>query len=76
VPFFRPPSAASFVPASVTESAPRRTARRWTLYVNLLFAGVAFLGGDIPLRRTARDRTASLDIPGAILVGGGLFGLV
>ncbi|MFF7946129.1 MFS transporter [Streptomyces griseorubiginosus] len=49
---------------------------RWTLYVNLVFAGVAFLGGALLLRRTARDKTTSLDIPGAILVGGGLFSLV
>ncbi|MFF7047767.1 MFS transporter [Streptomyces griseorubiginosus] len=49
---------------------------RWTLYVNLVFAGVAVLGGALLLRRTARDRTTSLDIPGAILVGGGLFSLV
>ncbi|CAL9325996.1 MFS transporter [Streptomyces sp. SudanB52_2052] len=49
---------------------------RWTLYVNLVFAGVAFLGGALLLRRSHRDKTTSLDIPGAILVGGGLFGLV
>ncbi|MET7695169.1 MFS transporter [Streptomyces sp. NPDC005483] len=49
---------------------------RWTLYVNLVFAGAAFIGGALLLRRTARDKTAGLDIPGAVLVGGGLFGLV
>ncbi|MFE6620003.1 MFS transporter [Streptomyces sp. NPDC057740] len=49
---------------------------RWTLYVNLAFAGAAFIGGALLLRRTARDKTASLDIPGAVLVGGGLFSLV
>lgn len=49
---------------------------RWTLYVNLVFAGAAFIGGSLLLRRTARDRTARLDVPGALLVGGGLFGLV
>ncbi|MDN0198827.1 MFS transporter [Streptomyces sp. S.PNR 29] len=49
---------------------------RWTLYVNLVFAGAAFFGGALLLRRTTRDKTTSLDIPGAILVGGGLFSLV
>ncbi|MET7473270.1 MFS transporter [Streptomyces sp. NPDC005648] len=49
---------------------------RWTLYVNLVFAAIAFVGGAILLRRTARDKTATLDIPGAVLVGGGLFSLV
>lgn len=49
---------------------------RWTLYVNLFFAAVAFVGGAFLLRRTARDRSAKIDIPGAVLVGGGLFSLV
>ncbi|WP_329271939.1 MFS transporter [Streptomyces pseudovenezuelae] len=48
---------------------------RWTLYVNLVFAAVAFVGGALLLHRSARDKT-SLDIPGAVLVGGGLFSLV
>ncbi|MFG2023457.1 MFS transporter [Streptomyces sp. NPDC048825] len=49
---------------------------RWTLYVNLVFAVVAFIGGALLLKRTIRDKTATLDIPGAVLVGGGLFSLV
>ncbi|MFM9595066.1 MFS transporter [Streptomyces scabiei] len=49
---------------------------RWTLYVNLVFAGAAFLGGALLLRRSTRDETTGLDIPGAVLVGGGLFSLV
>ncbi|MEU9168730.1 MFS transporter [Streptomyces sp. NPDC048420] len=49
---------------------------RWTLYVNLVFAAVAFIGGMMLLRRTARSKTTSLDIPGAVLVGAGLFSLV
>ncbi|MDD9376896.1 MFS transporter [Streptomyces sp. ZAF1911] len=49
---------------------------RWTLYVNLAFAAVAFVGGVILLQRTTRDKTAKIDIPGAVLVGGGLFCLV
>ncbi|WEH13136.1 MFS transporter [Streptomyces sp. VNUA24] len=49
---------------------------RWTLYVNLVFAGAAVLGGALLLRRSTRDETTSLDVPGAVLVGGGLFSLV
>ena len=49
---------------------------RWTLYVNLVFAAVAFVGGVLLLQRTTRDKSATLDIPGAVLVGGGLFCLV
>ncbi|MFE2424677.1 MFS transporter [Streptomyces hokutonensis] len=49
---------------------------RWTLYVNLVFAAVAFVGGALLLKRTTRDKSATLDIPGALLVGGGLFCLV
>ncbi|GAA4013041.1 MFS transporter [Streptomyces plumbiresistens] len=49
---------------------------RWTLYVNLVFAAAAFIGGVILLQRTSRDKTAKIDIPGAILVSGGLFCLV
>jgi hypothetical protein len=49
---------------------------RWTLYVNLLFAGVAAAGGVLllaPQRSRARPR---LDIPGALLSSGGMFCLV
>ncbi|MFI5555672.1 MFS transporter [Streptomyces sp. NPDC051738] len=49
---------------------------RWTLYVNLAFAAVAFVGGVILLQRTVRDKNAKIDIPGAFLVGSGLFCLV
>ncbi|MET8976761.1 MFS transporter [Streptomyces sp. NPDC004539] len=49
---------------------------RWTLYVNLAFAAVAFAGGALLLTRTTRDKDARIDVPGAILVGGGLFCLV
>ncbi|TDC22945.1 DHA2 family efflux MFS transporter permease subunit [Streptomyces sp. 8K308] len=49
---------------------------RWTLYVNLLFAVAAFAGGAVLLQRTARDRTATLDVPGTLLVSTGLFALV
>ncbi|WP_460062561.1 MFS transporter [Streptomyces sp. YKOK-I1] len=49
---------------------------RWTLYVNLAFAAVAFVGGALLLQRTTRDKSAKIDIPGALLVGSGLFCLV
>ncbi|WP_416975063.1 MFS transporter [Streptomyces sp. 4F14] len=49
---------------------------RWTLYVNIAFAAVAVIGGVLLLKGTTRDKTSTIDIPGALLVGGGLFGLV
>ncbi|MBO4254095.1 MFS transporter [Streptomyces griseorubiginosus] len=49
---------------------------RWTLYVNLAFAVVAFTGGALLLRRTTRDKSVTIDIPGALLVSGGLFCIV
>ncbi|MEU5029556.1 MFS transporter [Streptomyces milbemycinicus] len=49
---------------------------RWTLYVNLAFAVVAVVGGAVLLQRSTRDTSVTIDIPGAILVGGGLFCLV
>ncbi|WP_367321505.1 MFS transporter [Streptomyces sp. HUAS ZL42] len=49
---------------------------RWTLYVNLAFAAVAFVGGALLLKRATRDTSATIDIPGAVLVSGGLFCLV
>jgi EmrB/QacA subfamily drug resistance transporter len=49
---------------------------RWTLYVNLLFAGVAFTGGALLLRRQPSQVKPALDIPGVLLVSGGVFCLV
>ena len=49
---------------------------RWTLYVNLLFAGVAFTGGAVLLKRQASPAKPKLDIPGALLVSGAVFCLV
>src|SRR6478752_1833105 len=49
---------------------------RWTLYVNLVFAGVAFVGGVLLLdRQTSRDKF-ELDVPGLLLASGGLFCVV
>ncbi|HLK79264.1 MAG TPA: MFS transporter [Streptosporangiaceae bacterium] len=49
---------------------------RWTLYVNLIFAGVAFTGGALLLTRQSSPAKPRLDIPGVLLVSGALFGLV
>jgi EmrB/QacA subfamily drug resistance transporter len=49
---------------------------RWTLYVNLIFAGLAFAGGAVLLKREPSQAKPKLDIPGVLLVSGGLFCLV
>jgi EmrB/QacA subfamily drug resistance transporter len=49
---------------------------RWTLYVNLIFAGVAFAGGALLLVRQPSPVKPRLDIPGVLLVSGGVFCLV
>lgn len=48
---------------------------RFTLYVNLIFAGVAFIGGVRLLTRQARS-TTHVDVPGVVLSCAGLFCLV
>src|SRR6476659_730708 len=49
---------------------------RWTLYVNLVFAGVAFAGGALLLARQQAPGRPRLDIPGVLLVSSGVFCLV
>ena len=49
---------------------------RWTLYVNLLFAGVAFTGGALLLKRQPSGVKPRLDVPGVLLVSSGVFCLV
>ena len=49
---------------------------RWTLYINLFFAGVAFIGGAMLLERHPSRVKPQLDIPGVLLVSSGLFCLV
>jgi EmrB/QacA subfamily drug resistance transporter len=49
---------------------------RWTLYINLFFAGVAFIGGSVLLRRQPSLVKPRLDIPGVVAVSGALFCLV
>ena len=49
---------------------------RWTLYVNLIFAAVAFAGGALLLKRQPSPAKPRLDIPGVLLVSGAVFCLV
>jgi MFS family permease len=49
---------------------------RWTLYVNLIFAGVAFAGGMLLLKRQPSPVKPRLDVPGVLLVSSGVFCLV
>ncbi|MEU2871913.1 MFS transporter [Streptomyces olivoreticuli] len=49
---------------------------RWTMYVNLAFAAMAFVGGALLLTRGARDKSSTLDAPGTVLVSAGLFSVV
>jgi EmrB/QacA subfamily drug resistance transporter len=49
---------------------------RWTLYINLVFAGIALVGGILLLdRQTSRDKF-ELDVPGLLLASSGLFCIV
>jgi EmrB/QacA subfamily drug resistance transporter len=49
---------------------------RWTLYVNLIFAGAALAGGLVLLGRNSSSVKPKLDIPGVLAVSGALFCLV
>ncbi|MFJ2828103.1 MFS transporter [Streptomyces sp. NPDC087263] len=49
---------------------------RWTLYVNLIFAIVAFVGGWMLLNNHRDAANSKLDLPGTLLVSSGLFALV
>ncbi|MFJ2606233.1 MFS transporter [Streptomyces sp. NPDC091279] len=49
---------------------------RWTLYVNVAIAVVAFTGGWLLLSNHRDAADSKLDVPGTVLVAGGLFGLV
>lgn len=49
---------------------------RWCMYVNLVFAALAFAGGAVWLRHQAEQDRPRLDIPGILLVSGGLFSVV
>ncbi len=49
---------------------------RWTLYVNDIIAVLALGGALAFLRRAEPARRPRLDVPGVLLVSGGLFGVV
>jgi EmrB/QacA subfamily drug resistance transporter len=49
---------------------------RWCLYINLVFAGIAIAGGALLLHRQEKTRGGQLDIPGVVMVSGGVFCLV
>jgi EmrB/QacA subfamily drug resistance transporter len=49
---------------------------RWTLYINLFFAALAFAGGAVLLRRHPSPVKPKLDIPGVFMVSGAVFCLV
>jgi EmrB/QacA subfamily drug resistance transporter len=49
---------------------------RWCLYVNLFFALIAFFGGLRLLHSGTPPDRPSLDIPGTVVVSGGLFCIV
>jgi EmrB/QacA subfamily drug resistance transporter len=49
---------------------------RWCLYINLVFAGAAIIGGAVLLHRQEKRPGAQLDIPGVVAVSGGVFCLV
>ncbi|GGS07239.1 MFS transporter [Streptomyces humidus] len=49
---------------------------RWTLYVNVAIAVVAFAGGWILLSNHRDAANSKLDVPGTVLVASGLFALV
>jgi EmrB/QacA subfamily drug resistance transporter len=49
---------------------------RWTLYINLVFAGVAFVGGILLLDRESSREKFELDVPGLLLASIGLFCIV
>jgi EmrB/QacA subfamily drug resistance transporter len=49
---------------------------RWTMYVNLIFAVVAFIGGLVLVEHSKAAERAKLDVPGTVVVSAGLFALV
>src|SRR5260370_699113 len=55
---------------------PQDLSWRWTLYLNLFFASVAFAGAAVLLERRPSPVKPKLDIPGVVMVSGAVFCLV
>lgn len=49
---------------------------RWTMFINVFFAGIAFTGGALLLHHIPSGHRPRLDWPGTITVSAGLFALV
>jgi EmrB/QacA subfamily drug resistance transporter len=49
---------------------------RWTMYVNVVFAVLAFIGGISLLHHSTSRERPRIDVTGAVLVSAGLFALV
>ena len=49
---------------------------RWTMFVNLIFAGITLVGGFVLLHHSRDAERPKLDLPGTLVVSGGLFALV
>ena len=49
---------------------------RWTMFVNLIFAGVTLVGGFMLLHHSRDAVRPKLDVPGTLVVSAGLFSLV
>nr|WP_103885933.1 MFS transporter [Actinacidiphila yanglinensis] len=49
---------------------------RWCMYVNLVFAGLAVVGGALLMSRPPKRPAARLDLPGVVTVSAGMFCLV
>jgi EmrB/QacA subfamily drug resistance transporter len=49
---------------------------RWTMYVNLIFAAIALVGGFLLIEHSRSAHRAKLDLPGTVVVSAGLLALV
>jgi MFS family permease len=49
---------------------------RWTLYVNLVFAGITLIGTQLLLLRERGEAKGGLEVTSTVLVSTGLFGIV
>ncbi len=49
---------------------------RWTMFVNLIFASITIVGALVLLHHSKSEDRPKLDVPGTLVVSGGLFALV